>query len=1005
MVYRSTDALLVRATTHVPEGDSTPPLALSNDTQETAERWREWLKAAWGDRPFADAVAFASPVLARRVDAICDGEVERPRQIRRAGAALARYLLRTRHRATPFGLFAGVAPARFGPRTSLRWGGQHHAVARADAVWLSDVVTALEAAPELLRRLSVMADTTCFVRDGQLVVPHQQRPPAHGDGPAEVCLRRTRAVDIALDAARTPLPAGALLEKIAAEYPGVPSSVVEKLLAELVAHRVLVTGLRPAMTVTDALGAITEQLTSVQADTIPTVAEPVRRLHEIQESLARHNRAASSAQAEHRASAARQMASLSRVVEQPLAVDLRLDCDLVLPEEVAREAERAMGAIVRLSPFPYGPPVWRDYHGRFLERYGPGAVVPVRELTDPGRGLGFPAGYRGSVLEKPDAHLTEQDERVLALVQRATAEGTREVVLADHDLDGLSVGPPKRLPAHVEFCFHLRSPSRTALDRGAFQLVAKGLSLAAGTMTGRFIDLLDRTDHDRFTSTYATLPTISRDAVRAQLSSPPLWPRTENVSRAPLVLPEVISLAEHHEGMALDDLAVRGDAEGLSLVSLAHGRAVEPAVFNAVQLTNVTHPLVRFLYEVPRSRAAVLAPFSWGAAGRLPYLPRIRHGRTVLSAARWRMSAADLSEQSGWAGFRSWRARYQVPDDVLLGDSDQRLRLDLGRDDHRRLVRDELARAGHATLHEAPEATAYGWFDGRPHEITLALASTRPPAPSPPAVRTASNTDGHLPGRGTWAYAKVYGHPDRVESLLVTHLPRLFEAWAEPPEWWFVRYRDPDPHLRLRFRLDASSNFGETVEHVTAWVESLRGEGVASRLQWDTYYPENGRYGTGSVMSAAEAAFATDSVAAVAELAPGHGLHRQAATAASLVDLTTAFVGDTESGMHWLTRHLTRATGPALSRAGLMEARRLVVPGGVPGDVATAWAERRGALRSYRLQLESACELDPDSVLASLLHMHHIRVFGIDEECERQCRRLTRATALSWLSQRARGRA
>ncbi|MGW5677386.1 lantibiotic dehydratase [Streptomyces sp. NPDC003860] len=1000
-MYRSTDAFLVRATAHVPDGDSTPPTALHSDTLEAAERWREWLKAAWEDRPFAETVAFASPVLARRVEAICNGTVERPRQIRKAGAALARYLQRMRHRATPFGLFAGVAPARFGARTSLRWGGQHHAVARADAVWLSDVVTALEADPELVRRLPVVADTTCFVRDGQLVVPHQQQPPARGDGPAEVCLRHTRAVDIALAAARTPLPAGALLEKIAAEYPGVPTSFVEKLVTELVAHRVLITSLRPAMTITDALGAITAQLASVQAHTIPTVAGPVRRLHEIQETLARHNRAASSAQAEHRASAFQLMASLSCVVDQPLAVDLRLDCDLVLPDEVACEAERAMGAIVRLNPFPYGPPVWRDYHGRFLERYGPGAVVPVRELTDPGKGLGFPAGYRGSMLEKPDAHLTEQDERILALVQRATAEGTREVVLSDQDIDALAVGPPKRLPAHVELCFHLRSPSRAALDRGAFQLVTKGLSLAAGTMTGRFLDLLDRTDRDRFTSAYATLPTLSRDAVRAQLSSPPLWPRTENVSRTPVILPEVISLAEHQVGTALDDLAVRGDAEGLSLVSLAHGRAVEPAVFNAVQLTNVTHPLVRFLYEVPRSRAAVLAPFSWGAAGRLPYLPRIRHGRTVLSSARWRLSAADLPEQSGRAGFRSWQARCGTPDDVFLGDSDQRLRLDLRRDDHRRLVRDELARSGHATLHEAPEATAYDWFDGRPHEITLALASTRPPAPSPPAVCTASNTDGHLPGRGSWAYAKLYGPPDRVDSLLVTHLPRLFAAWDAPPEWWFVRYRDPDPHLRLRFRLAEPSNFAETVERVSAWVDSLRG--VVVRLQWDTYYPENGRYGTGSVLSAAETVFATDSVAAVAELAPEHGLHRQAATAASLVDLTAAFVGDTEIGMRWLTQHLARATGPALSRAVLAGTRRLVVSGGVPGDVATAWARRRAALRGYRLQLESAVGSDPDSVLASLLHMHHIRVFGIDEECERQCRRLARATALSWLSQQERG--
>ncbi|MEV8328556.1 lantibiotic dehydratase C-terminal domain-containing protein [Kitasatospora sp. NPDC056731] len=38
---------------------------------------------------------------------------------------------------------------------------------------------------------------------------------------------------------------------------------------------------------------------------------------------------------------------------------------------------------------------------------------------------------------------------------------------------------------------------------------------------------------------------------------------------------------------------------------------------------------------------------------------------------------------------------------------------------------------------------------------------------------------------------------------------------------------------------------------------------------------------------------------------------------------------------------------------------------------------------------------DPDSVLASLLHMHHIRAAGIDQDSERACHRLARATALA----------
>jgi lantibiotic biosynthesis protein len=999
-LYRSTDAALLRAAAHKVGFEPPPWPDAQGNSPEDGELWRHWVDTAWAETSVPEAIEVASPLLARRLRAIRAGEIQQPRQIRKAGASLARYLLRMRHRATPFGLFAGVAPIRFGAKTSLRWDAQHQAVARANAIWLSDVITSLESCPELLHRLPVMTDSTCFVRDGQLVVPHQQQPQGQGDGPAEVSLRHTQAVDIALSAARSPLTVGTLAAKIAAEYPNVPTTTVDKLLGKLVAHRILITSLRAPMTVTDALSHLTNQLIAARAHTIPEVASKVHCLHEIHETLTRHNRATHAARSTIRKTVIEGMLSLSPVVEHPLAVDLRLNCGLALSKEVTREAEQAMEAIVRLSPFPSGPPVWRDYLGRFLERYGPGALVPVRELSDPTRGLGFPAGYRGSLLEKPAPCLTDQDEQLLALVQRATAERAREVVLTDHDLDRLAVGSPALLPAHTELCFHVQAPTRAVLDSGGFRLVVKGLSPGAGTVTGRFLDLLDGPDRERFTTTYATLPTLTADALRAQLSSPPLWPRTENVSRAPEVLPEVISVAEHRSSLPLDDLAVRGDVQGLCLVSLSESRAVEPAVLNAVQLTNVTHPLVRFLSELPRSRAAVLSPFSWGAASRLPYLPRIRYGRTVLSSARWRVTASDLAGEVSWAeAMASWRTRYGMPDTVCLGDSDQRLHLDLTMGSHLQLVRHELNRAGHATLYEAPEPTAYGWFDGRAHEITLALASTLAPAPPPPAGSVTGCYE-HLPGSSPWAYAKLYAHPDRFTSLLTTHLPRLFEAWPDPPEWWFVRYRDPEPHLRLRFRLSSPSAFGSTAEPVAAWAETLRSDGLLKSLQWDTYCPETGRYGTGPTMSAAEAVFAADSAAVVAQLSPEHGLHPQVATAASLSDLATAFTGSTEAGMNWLINHTERVPGPTLPRAVLRETLRRTAPGGIPVPVAGTWARRRDALSAYRSHLDTSTDHDPDSVLASLLHMHHIRAIGIDEEHERDCRRLARAAALSWLTQR-----
>ena len=74
-----------------------------------------------------------------------------------------------------------------------------------------------------------------------------------------------------------------------------------------------------------------------------------------------------------------QMRSLAISEQEPLAVDLRLDASVTLPDQVAREVERAALALTRLTADPYGTTAWRAYYQRFYERYGIGSLVPVRE--------------------------------------------------------------------------------------------------------------------------------------------------------------------------------------------------------------------------------------------------------------------------------------------------------------------------------------------------------------------------------------------------------------------------------------------------------------------------------------------------------------------------------------------------------------------------------------------------------------------------------------------------
>ncbi|MFI1481892.1 lantibiotic dehydratase [Streptomyces sp. NPDC020747] len=1006
-MYKAVDAILIRAAAR-PLAAQVPPWPdLDGSSSSDVKRWREWIGEVWRDDATAAAIEVASPLLVEAVHEVLDRRSLRPRTVRRTVISLVRYLLRMQHRATPFGLFAGPAPVHLGNRAQVQWGAGHRAFARADAEWLSEIVTALEQNPDLLRRLPVIADPTCIVRGTRIAVPHQPGK----DNPAEVTLRRTPAAEAVLELARSPITFDDIVAKLHSGYSDTPTLVIEDMVRSLVAHQTLITSLQAPMTCDDALGHLVAELAELAAVSTESQAATAGQLRQIHQLLIRHDHAPADEQRALRTEAIQRMTALPGVTERTLVVNLLPDCDVVLPAEVAREAEHALQVMARISPFPAGPPAWQDYRARFLERYSMGALVPVRDLTDPDIGLGFPAGYRGSVHKRPVQGTTRRDEHLLSLAQHAAANQVRNVVLTEEDLAALAVDEVNQVPAHVELCFSVLATSLDALQQGQFALSIAGLSQAAGTTTGRFLAMLESADRHRMTAAYAAMPTLTADAERAQVSSPPLRHRTQNVSRALAVTPHLLSLGEHNPAatLDLDDLAVTADSKRLYLASLSTGKLIEPSMMNAVELTNATHPLVRFITEVHRSHTAVLTPFAWGAAARLPFLPEVRTGRTILSPACWRLRLSDLGHNDNPGRLHrltNWRCRYGVTRTVFLGSDDQRLRLDLDHPTHQHLLCVELERTGTATLHEAPEDEAHGWL-GHAHEITMPFASSLPPAVHHPRTTSVVRRDsGRLPGTSPWAYLKIYCHPKRVPEILTTHLPGLFQDWAGgEPLWWYTRYSDPDTHLRLRLRLPAPDAFGTAAQHVGAWAAELRNTGLIRSIQWDTDEPETGRYGTGDTLAAAERAFAADSTAAIAQWTLGLLPHLQpAVTAASFVDIAATFTGSPAAGRRWLTEHLLKGEGEMPSRDLQALAIQLTAPDSdftalraLPGGerVVTAWASRRAALETYRTALTDH-GAEPTDVLPSLLHMHHNRAAGIDPDNETICRHLARTAALSW---------
>jgi lantibiotic biosynthesis protein len=1009
-MYQHLDAALVR----LPAWDARS-LALPwpdlDGAEATAVSWRAWLDQVWQVPELASAVEAASPDLARQAERIRGPGGVPDAAVRRTVLATLRYLLRGTSRATPFGLLAGIAPARIGPRTVLRPGSGHRTTARPDATWLTGVIEALEADDGLRQRLRVTASDLVTERDGFLVISYRPGK-APGAAPQRVQVRATRPARAALETARSPVLVSDLAGGLAAAFPAAAGDAIGSLVAQLISLGFLRTSLRAPATAPDPLAVLLAQL-----ETAAPCDARTGGLRAVSAALTRCSTTSDPAAARgERRQAAALMRSIHAAAGPVIATDLRAGWDLAVPAAVAAEVAAAADVMARLARRPVLNQGWAAWHARFLDRYGPGAAVPVLEVTDPAAGLGFPAGFLGSGQDQPASPLAERDKTLLKLAQQAVLRGEQEIVLDDTLIGTLAVaGPGDPVQPSAELTIRIHAASPGDLDSGRFTLHVVAASRAAGTVTGRFLHLLDATDRDRMLGVYAALPGIHQGSRLAHISAAPIYTRSGNVSRAPQAAPLLISLGEYREGAAAEQvpvsgLAVTADAQRLHLVSVRGGWPVHTILPSAVDLSVHTHPLARFLLEAPVALAAPCTAFDWGAASALPFVPALRYRRTVLSPARWMLDAADLPGQdANWprwdTALTSWAEQARLPGRVYAGDGDRCVALDLAEPSHRTLLRAQLDRDGHARLRPAPAPGDLGWAGEHPHEVTIPVAITGPPlAPVRPTGEITVRSRGHLPGCDGRIYLKLYAPPDLQAAILTRHLPDLTARLGSRAICWFIRYQDPEPHLRLRVTLSEGSS-GQAGEQAGAWTSTLRDHGLITHVSWETYFPETARFGGLAVMGSAEAFFAADSAAAVAQLLAAQqkdGPDQQALTAASMAELAASAAGDRATGMRWLRDHARSCSVPPL-RALYDQAVCLVREpgpgkGGVPAAVAEAWAGRRAALAAYRSALEDAGTVTLTGLLPDLLHLHHTRIAGPDIAAEGTCLHLARAAALSWLA-------
>jgi thiopeptide-type bacteriocin biosynthesis protein len=841
------------------------------------------LRALVADPIVREALFVASPSL----DDAIDAWLKDPASERAHGVAeiLTRYLGRMCARATPFGLFSGCSVAPLGAQTRMTLAprAEYRRHTRLDTHYLNALCEALQKSPDVRSKMLFYPSSGLFRSAGQLRYAEARiEPNARERSFSLVSVETTPYLEATLERAQRGATPASLAEALVDPGAEVTLEDASAYVDQLIDTQILVSDLAPPVTGAEPIFEIAKTLHAAHEG---TAAE---RLTQVAGALdAMDAEGLGLAQLRYKKIAS-DLAELPAKTELPRLFQV----DLFKPAPGStfggaplRELVRALDVVARMKREAPRADALQRFRESFRERYE-GREVPLVEVLDEERGLGFDSGAASSSEPAPllhDIYLPGGDapgaalgQRDRWLLQRITEMGSvSEWSLSPEDIASQTAGTLATLPDAFSVVVSLAAPSPEAMGKGDFRLWYHGASGPSGAiLLGRFChgdDGLSRLVKEHLRAEEALRP----EAVFAEIVHLPEG-RLGNILCRPLLRGYEIpylgrSGAPADRQIPISDLHVSLVGGRIVLRSAKLDREVIPRLTTAHNFALGALGTYRFLCSLQYQGIDGALGWSWGALeSSVRRLPRVSVGRVVLSLAKWNLHKDDLKPlgkekpADRFRAVQALRAKLEFPRWIGVADGDNVLPVDLDNALHvESMVALVKNRSGTVIqeIYPAPdEMCATGPEGTFVHEIVVPFVrkTTHPAqvfAPRPTGARSFS------PG-SEWLYAKLYtgtATADRVLSDVVAPLVEETMAEGDADSWFFIRYGDPRWHLRLRFHGDPERLGAKVLPRLTRLTAPFEGDGRIWRVSLDTYEREFERYGGDEGMLLCEQLFWFDS--------------------------------------------------------------------------------------------------------------------------------------------------
>ncbi len=513
-----------------------------------------------------------------------------------------------------------------------------------------------------------------------------------------------------------------------------------------------------------------------------------------------------------------------------------------------------VSSIDRLGPLfqQRGNSRMKIFCNQFIKRYE-NQEVKLTHLFDPETGISY-GDYKITatselisrlrsipLAEKETFTINEWQKTLVKKYVECIKSGNSQIELSLNDLDNDGAGRNNTF-----YIFgSILAKSIEHLDQGDFYFFLKnaGGSSAVNLMARFSLGNENLTEKLRSITAFEQSKT---DALLAEVIHLPEG-KTGNIVLRSQLRDFQITYLGNEECITLDDLWVSVINEKVVLRSEKYNKRIIPVLSNAHNY-ELGLPVYCFLGDLQPYSAQL--HFEWSFLEDSDYLPRVVFEKIILSRATWNLSKNNYHE-----------LKKDLPQYIVVIEGDNELYLDLQQPLCHKILQDFLQKEEKIRVCEFLYTPDRCFLNGHASEIVIPIKGESNRSSFIPEIKKSGRK--YAPG-SEWLYLKLYTSTVSGDRILREKMPSFIQFLKEKDiieKWFFIRYTDPEFHIRLRFYHGSHTDFykdclGLFNQYFSDEIEA----GYIHEIQIAEYKPEYNRYAN---MERVELLFMKDSESAL----------------------------------------------------------------------------------------------------------------------------------------------